>query len=139
MPPRWEKTPLDKKTPRVWLDEFRIMQSENEHENRNISYTSEIFGVPRIGQSRNATVRDSIIEEIRDRVNVVYPTIFRFFKVPILNRLKKNYKSKRMKKNFCLAGIKIFNFCPDGSTCGRKSRFQPVKNSEFMIFLPVDL
>ena len=35
------------------------MQSENENENRNISYTSEIFGVPRIaGQSRNATVRD---------------------------------------------------------------------------------
>ena len=34
------------------------MQSENEHENRNISYTSEIFGVPRIGQSRNATVRN---------------------------------------------------------------------------------
>ena len=27
-------------------------------QNRNISYTSEIFGVPRIGQSRNATVSD---------------------------------------------------------------------------------
>ena len=42
----------------IWLDEFRIMQSDNEDENRNISYTSEIFGVPRIGQSRNTTVSE---------------------------------------------------------------------------------
>jgi len=32
------------------------MQSDNEDENRNISYTDEIFGVPRIGHTRNATI-----------------------------------------------------------------------------------
>ena len=48
-------SPEDK---RSLLDDFRIMQSDNEDENRNISYTDEIFGVPRIGHTRNATVSD---------------------------------------------------------------------------------
>ena len=50
-------SPEDK---RSLLDDFRIMQSDNEDENRNISYTDEIFGVPRIGNTRNATVSDKL-------------------------------------------------------------------------------
>ena len=39
------------------------MQSDNEDENRNISYTDEIFGVPRIGHARNETVSNKKYEK----------------------------------------------------------------------------